>query len=275
MALTDENGMNTTMLVSPAGGAPYYGGNGGGFGNFGGDNGWWIILLLLLVAGGWNNGGGFGGNGGAMPYIMNTGDNVQRGFDQSAIMNGLGDISGNLYGLQNSICQGFAGVNAGIASGFAQAEIAENARQMANMNQLFGLSQQFANCCCENRLGISNLQSTIMAENCADRAAISDGIRDVITNQTNNTQRILDQLCADKIDAKNEKIADLERQLTMANLQASQTAQTAQILADNGRQTTALEQYLNPVPIPAYLVQNPNCCNQNPCGCNTGCGCGA
>ena len=275
MALTDENGMNTTMLVSPAGGAPYYGGNGGGFGNFGGDNGWWIILLLLLVAGGWNNGGGFGGNGGAMPYIMNTGDNVQRGFDQSAIMNGLGDISGNLYGLQNSICQGFAGVNAGIASGFAQAEIAENARQMANMNQLFGLSQQFANCCCENRLGISNLQSTIMAENCAARAAISDGIRDVITNQTNNTQRILDQLCADKIDAKNEKIADLERQLTMANLQASQTAQTAQILADNGRQTTALEQYLNPVPIPAYLVQNPNCCNQNPCGCNTGCGCGA
>ena len=275
MALTDENGMNTTMLVSPAGGAPYYGGNGGGFGNFGGDNGWWIILLLLLVAGGWNNGGGFGGNGGAMPYIMNTGDNVQRGFDQSAIMNGLGDISGNLYGLQNSICQGFAGVNAGIANGFAQAEIAENARQMANMNQIFGLSQQFANCCCENRLGISNLQSTIMSENCADRAAISDGIRDVITNQTNNTQRILDQLCADKIDAKNEKIADLERQLTMANLQASQTAQTAQILADNGRQTTALEQYLNPVPIPAYLVQNPNCCNQNPCGCNTGCGCGA
>ena len=275
MALTDENGMNTTMLVSPAGGAPYYGGNGGGFGNFGGDNGWWIILLLLLVAGGWNNNGGFGGNGGAMPYIMNTGDNVQRGFDQSAIMSGLGDISGNLYGLQNSICQGFAGVNAGIANGFAQAEIAENARQMANMNQIFGLSQQFANCCCENRLGISNLQSTILAENCADRAAISDGIRDVITNQTNNTQRILDQLCADKIDAKNEKIADLERQLTMANLQASQTAQTAQILADNGRQTTALEQYLNPVPIPAYLVQNPNCCNQNSCGCNTGCGCGA
>lgn len=273
MALTDEGngGIPATMLVSPAGGVPYYGGNGGNNNGFGNDNGWWIILLLLLVAGGWNNGGGFGGNGGAMPYIMNTGDNVQRGFDQNAIMSGLGDISGNLYGLQNSICQGFAG----IANGFAQAEIAENARQMANMNQMFGLSQQFANCCCENRLGISNLQSTILAENCADRAAISDGIRDVITNQTNNTQRILDQLCADKIDAKNEKIADLERQLTMANLQASQTAQTAQLLADNGRQTTALEQYLNPVPIPAYLVQNPNCCNQNSCGCNTGCGCGA
>ena len=270
MALTDEGGMNTTMLVSPANGVPYYGGNGGGFGGFGnGDNGWWIILLLLLVAGGWNN--GFNGNGGAfaVPYPMNGcgGNDVQRGFDQAAIMGGLGDISGNLYGLQNSICQGFAGVNAGIANGFAQAEISENARQMANMNQMFNLSTQFANCCCENRLGLANLGADIARENCADRAALSDGVRDIITNQSNNTQRILDQLCADKIDAKNEKIADLERQLTMANLAASQTAQTAQLLADNSRQTVALEQYLNPVPVPAYIVQNPNCCQQNSCGC--------
>ena len=65
-----------------------------------------------------------------------------------------------------------------------------------------------------------------------------------------------------------QKIADLERQLTMANLAASQTAQTAQLLADNNRQTAAIEQYLNPVPIPAYVVQNPNCCtNYNTCGC--------
>ena len=84
----------------------------------------------------------------------------------------------------------------------------------------------------------------------------------LLNNQTANTQRILDQLCADKIDAKNEKIADLERQLTMANLAASQTAQTSRILADNASQTVALEQYLNPVPVPAYIVQNPNCCQQ-------------
>ena len=76
-------------------------------------------------------------------------------------------------------------------------------------------------------------------------------------------------MCADKIDAKNERIADLERQLTMANLAASQTAQTSRILADNAAQTVALEQYLNPTPVPAYVVQNPNCCTQN-----FGCGCG-
>lgn len=262
MALTDESGMNTTMLVSPSGG---YAGN-GGFGNFGDGNGWWIILLLLLVAGGWNN--GFGNNGGAVPYMMNTGNDVQRGFDQSAIMGGINGINAGVNGIQNSLCNGFAGVNQAIANGFSTAEIAENARQMANMQQLFNLSTQFANCCCENRLGIANLNSTILAENCADRAALGDGVRDIIANQSNNTQRILDQLCADKIDAKNEKIADLERQLTMANLAASQTAQTAQLLADNNRQTVALEQYLNPVPVPAYVVANPNCCQ------NVGCGCG-
>ena len=263
MALTDEGGMNTTMLVSPTGGAPY---SGGGFGGFGDGNGWWIILLLLLVAGGWNN-GGWGTGGGAIPMAINTGNDVQRGFDQASIMSGLGDISGNIYGLQNSICQGFAGVNAGIANGFAQAEIAENARQMANMNQIFSLSQQFANCCCENRLGLANLGADIAREACATRTNDTQNTQSVLNVINGGIQSIKDQLCADKIDAKNEKIADLERQLTMANLAASQTAQTAQLLADNNRQTTALEQYLNPVPIPAYLVQNPNCCQQNTCGC--------
>lgn len=260
MALTDESGMNTTMLVSPTGSA-----GGGAFDGFG-NNGWWIILLLLLVAGGWNN-GGFGNAGAAaIPYAMNAGNDVQRGFDQQAIMAGLGDITGGIFGIQNCMCQGFAGVNQAISSGFASAEIANNGRQMANMNQLFSLSQQFANCCCENRLGLANLQSTVLSENCADRAALSEGIRDIITNQSNNTQRILDQLCADKIDAKNEKIADLERQLTMANLAASQTAQTAQLLADNAAQSVALVQRISPAPVPAYIVQNPN-------GCGTGCGC--
>jgi len=234
MALTDESGMNATMLVSPTGGVPY--GN-SGFGGFGQD-GWWIILLLLLVGGGWGN--GFGGN--ATPFMMNTGNEVQRGFDQSAVISGIN------------------GINSNLVNGFAQT-------QASLANQTFNLSSQLANCCCENRLGLANLNSTILAENCADRAAVSDGIRDIITNQNSNTQRLLDQLCQDKIDAKNERIADLERQLTMANLAASQGAQTAQILADNAKQTVALEQYLNPTPVPAYVVANPNCCQPTGCGC--------
>ena len=269
MALTDENG----SMVMPV--TPMYG-NGGNGNGWGGDSSWWFILLILAMFGGWGNGfgGGVVGNDAAVLYPwMNQAGLINSGFDnaaltgslsgiQSAVTSGFGDV-------QNSLCAGFAGVNAGIANGFAQAEISNNARQMANMQQLFGLQSQFADCCCENRLASADLKYTIATENCADRAALSDGVRDILANQNNGIQRILDQLCNDKIDAKNEKIADLERQLTMASLAASQGAQTAAILANNEAQTTALEQYLAPVPKPAYIVQNPNCC-----GTTTGCGCG-
>lgn len=242
MALENSNDM--VMPVSPM--------NGGyGNGTFGND-GWWIILLFILLGRG---GYGYGGSG--------MGAEVQSGFNQAALQNGLTDI-------QQSICNGFAG-----------AEASASARQMAAMNQAFAaqtavtgaitdLASQQANCCCENRLAVANLQSAIAAENCADRAAISDGIRDILVSQSNGIQKILDTMCQDKIDAKNEKIADLERQLTMADLAASQNAQTAAILANNEAQTAALENYLNPPARPAYIVQNPNCCQGQWSGCSCG-----
>lgn len=247
-----ENGSNFYMPVAPA--------NGGGFGNgFGGD-GWWI-LLLLLFAGGWGNGfgGGFGGYGNDIYPWMNQSNQINNGFRDQM-------INSSINGIQQSITTGFGDVQNALCSGFSQAEISANARQMADMNQNFALQSALQNCCCENRASIADLKYTVATENCADRAVVNDGIRDLLANQSANTQRILDQMCADKIDAKNEKIADLERQLTMANLAASQTAQTSRLLADNAAQTVALEQYLNPVPVPAYIVQNPNCC-YNSCGC--------
>jgi len=247
-----ENGSNFYMPVAPA--------NGGGFGNGFGCDGWWI-LLLLLFAGGWGNGfgGGFGGYGNDIYPWMNQSNQINNGFRDQM-------INSSINGIQQSITTGFGDVQNALCSGFSQAEISANARQMADMNQNFALQSALQNCCCENRASIADLKYTVATENCADRAAVNDGIRDLLANQSANTQRILDQMCADKIDAKNEKIADLERQLTMANLAASQTAQTSRILADNAAQTVALEQYLNPVPVPAYVVQNPNCC-YNSCGC--------
>jgi hypothetical protein len=242
---------------------------------FGGNGAWWLIILFLFMFNG--NWGGFGYGNGA----EGVGAEVQRGFDQSAVMSGLSGINSTLTGgfvdTAAALCNGFAGVNGAIANGFAQAEIAANARQIADMNQEFAaqtamaqgfnqLGSQLAQCCCNNQLASADLKYTIATENCADRTALADGVRDILESQNAGIQRILDQMCEDKIDAKNEKIADLERQLTMANLAASQGAQTAAIIANNEAQTNALEQYLAPVPRPAYIVQNPNGCN-----CGTTC----
>lgn len=213
--MTESNGVQGYMPMVPAG----FGGGDG----FGANGAWWIIIILALM--GWGNGfgGGWGGNG--------VNGDLQRGFDQSALINGQQNI---LNALNNN--------------------------QMATMNQNFTMQSAFQNCCCENRLGTADLKYTIANEACANRNALAE-----------STQRILDQMCNDKIDAKNEKIADLERQLTLANLAASQNAQTAAIIANNEAQTVNLERYLAPTPVPAYIVQNPNCCQQQ----TWGCGCGA
>ena len=309
MSLTDENGnMSTTMLVSPTGGVPYYGGNmGGGFGNsFGGDWGW-IILLLLLAGGGWGNGfgGGFGGGqlGYDFPWLMNgqqgINNNVSDGFRDAqlhdsvtSVRDGISALSTQLCGccgdIQTSLCNGFNGVNMSVNN--AQNAIAQQlyTNQIADLDRSFdaqtattagmnAIGMSLQNCCCENRAATADLKYTIATENCADRAALSDGVRDIIANQTAGTQRILDQLCQDKIDAKNDEIAQLRQQLNMADLRASQTAQNAFISQGFSNEVDALYNRLSNCPVPTTPVYGRTpifTCNQNQCGCNCGCGMG-
>lgn len=245
MAVTENgNGLSAADVAAVTG-------NGNGNGLWG-DGSFWIIILFLfaLMGNGW--GGNFGGNG-MMPYMMtnNTYADVQRGFDQQAVINGI-------TGLTNAV-----------NTGFSSAEVANNARQMANMQQLNTIAMNQQACCCENRAAVEGLRYTVATEACADRAAVGDALNTVLNAMNAGIQGIKDQMCQDKIDSKNERIAALENQLNMAQLRESQTAQTAQILAHNTAQTQALEQYLNPTAIPAYIVQNPNCCANNfGCGCN-------
>lgn len=188
---------NTYMPVAPVG---------GGMGDFGG-NGWWIILLFLF-AGGFGGFGGLGNNGAGF-----VGADVQRGFDQSAVMGGVNNLQNGItagFGdVQTTLCGGFAGVNAAISNGFAQAEIGENARQMSNMQQMFALQTQ-----------VSNTQNVVQSEGAATRAAILE-----------QTNAILSKLCEQELDTLRQQNLNLTNQLNMANLAASQTAQTQQIIA--------------------------------------------
>ena len=257
---------------------PAMGGFGSGFGGFGGDGAIWIILIIALL-GGFNNGnGGFGGFGGNSDFAwLSNGQkeimqNTNNGFDTLHLSNQLDTVNSGIYSLSNQLCNCCADMNQTVSNGFYNAEISANNRQMADMNQNFALSQQLSNASADNRLGIANLTSTVISENCADREALSNGIRDIIASQTAGVQRVLDQLCQDKIDAKNEKILDLQRQLDMADLRASQTAQNAFIAKGFANEVDQLYNRLANCPVPSTPVYG-----RTPiftCNNNGGCGCG-
>lgn len=279
-----NNGMTPADFAAVMGNANH--GYGGGFGNgFGDGNGWWIIILFLFAMNGgwgWGNGGYRGGNGGGgndIPYIVNnTQNDIQRGFDQQSVMAGLN-------GLTSAISSGFA--NAEVSRCNSQTNLLQtlNANQNASTAAMNQIAMSLQNCCCQQSANTADLKYTVATEACADRQAVSDGLRDIIANNTANTnalaqainngiQSIKDDLCQDRLDAANRQIQQLQTQLNMANLAASQNAQTAQLIQDNNAQTAALIQRISPAPVPSYSVPNPftGCCNsQGYYGC--GCGC--
>ena len=304
MALNDENGggIPATMLVSPSnmgGGFPYpvYGGQGNS--NSGWGEGWWIILLFILIAAmGGNWGGNYGGNGafgGGTPIIVNDGNgsNVQRGFDQASVMSGIGAVQNGINNLatqicgccgdiQTSLCNGFNGVNMSING--AQNALSQQmyANEIASLNRSFdaqtastqgmtALQAQLAQCCCDNRLATNDVKYTIASEECATRTNSTQNTQSILNAINGGIQSIKDQLCQDKIDAKNDEIANLRQQIAMKDLSASQVAQNAFIAQGFSNEVDALYNRLNSCPVPTTPVygRTPIFTCQN-----TGCGCG-
>ena len=273
MALTDENsgGIPATMLVGPTGM------NNGGFGGFGGD-GWWIILLFILLGGGWNNcfGGGFGGAGDLYPW-MNQSNQVNNGFRDQMLNDNITSIRDGVYGINNQLCNGFAGTAAAITG--AQNAITQQmyANQIADMQQQFALQSQLAQCCCDNRAATADLKYTVATENCADRTQSLMNTRDIIDSQTRSTQAILDKLCALELDGVKSQLAQAQRdniglqnQLNMATMAASQAAQTATFQQGLNDEVDALYNRLKNCPVgtvPVYGSQPIFTCGGNGCGC--------
>ena len=289
MALTDENGNGMVMPVAPLGYGGGYG-NQGGFG-FGGDWAW--ILLLLVLGGGWGGFGGFG-MGGAMaggmlgmdmlyPW-MNNSQNINDGFRdqqlasqvsgiQQSVTSGFGDV-------QTALCGGFAGVNAAINNAQMASMERSFAAQTANTAGLTALQSQLAQCCCDNRAATADLKYTVATEECATRSASAMNTRDIIDSQTRGTQAILDKLCALELDGVKAQLAQAQREnvglqnaVNMATMQASQTAQTAQILAGQAAEIDGVYNRLKNCPVPSMPVYG-----NTPiftCSGNNGCGCGS
>lgn len=226
------------------------------------DNGaWWIVILLIFGWGGFGNFGGNGMNGG-------VGSEVQRGFDTQAIIGKLDGINSGLcdgfYAQNTAIMNGFHGVDNAICNLGYQTQQGFNTTNIALMQGQNALQSQLANCCCETREAIQGVNYNMATNTCALQNTMNNNTRDIIDSQNAGTRAILDYLCQDKIAALQAENNDLRRA-------ASQDRQNALLTTAMSAQTQQIINAVNPAPIPAYQVPNPNV--YYGCGCNTGCGC--
>ena len=283
MGITEGNGgaLSAADIAAVMNGR---GGYGNGFGDFG-NGAWWIIILFLFAMnGGWGNNNGFGNNG-ALPLMMNNNNDIQRGFDQQTLVAGIGNLT-------NAVQNGFANAEVSRCNGQMNLMQTLNNNQMGlyqtlnnnqnattqGMNQLAMSLQQ---CCCDNRAGLADLKYTVATEACNDRQAVNTGVRDIIANQTANTQALInsqnqgfqaiqDKLCQLELDSYKQKVNDQAAEIASLKGAISQTAQTAALINDNNQQTANLIRAINPSPVPSYQVPNPytGCCgNQGYYGC--------
>lgn len=262
----------------------------GNNGGWGGNMGEWILGIIAL--GMLGNGGMFGGFGGAngemafmYPWIANGQqeimNNTNNGFDTLHISNQVEGVRDSLGNIATQICGSTADIVSAVNTTAYNAEIAAANRQMANMNQNFnnqistlqgfnGLQKSLDTCCCENRLATCQTQNIVQNEGNQTRFADANNTRDIITNATANTQAILDKLCQLELDAKQDKINDLERQNLMLSLDKSQTAQNAFIAQGFANEVDQLYSRLSSCPVPSTPVYGRTpifTCNNNGCGC--------
>ena len=286
MAISNDNGNN----MGPADFAAMLGNFGGNTGGFGGGAIWWMMILFLfafLFMGNWggnNNGGNSGG--GVTPYVIGStvGGDVQRGFDQQALMGAIGNVG-------TVAANGFANADVARCNQTINILQALANNQTASMQTLNSLAMSLQQCCCDNKAGIADIKYTVATEACNDRQAVNDMGQNLLMQGVNNTnaltgemrsgfQALQDKLCQLELDGiKRDYDNQLRTQQNMYNnvvaenqalrLSAQLGAVQSNLVANNEAQTTALEQYLNPVPVPAYVVQNPNCCSTNTCGCGS------
>ena len=276
----------TSETMSPADIAAVMGNNGGrnnGDGMFGND--WaWIVILLLFGWGGRGFGGGFGGGYGAGTTCgapCATQADVRAAVDQQTL---ISKIDQQTYGLADS----FTALNNTLNNNFRGIDNAICTLGYQNQAGVNALSAQLAQCCCDTRAAIQdNTTSGVMNTNTLSRQ-ISDCCCDLEKmNMQNrfdaqayncNTLQAIDKLGDRIIDhLTQDKIATLTAENQSLKFQASQTAQNAFITANQDAQTAELIRRLGrDIPVPAYVVPNPNCCYQYSvqptCGCNTGCG---
>lgn len=263
-------GTDGTVMTVPMEPAGAYSNN--GFGD--GGNWWWIILLFLCF--GWGN-NGWGNNGGAgMQGALTRGDlcqdmnfsdlassvrGVQQGIcDSTFALNNT--IVNGFNGVQRDMCTAFASVNAGLNENRFATQQGFNATQMAMMQGFNAAQAQASDCCCKTQTNLMQLGNQVERGFCQTNFNDQANTNAIIQNAHSDTDRVLARLDAMEMSRKDETIANLRQQLQTADFQASQQAQN-----------NYLVNTLRPCPTPSYITCNPWASQAAYGSCGT-CGCG-
>ena len=269
--------------------------SGSGFGGDG-DNAWWIILFLIF---GWGRGGfgnGFGGGSGVGEnYVLATDfatierklDSVNSGLCDGfyAMAQQFSNTNQNIFNgnaaLQQTLCQGFNGVNQAIVTNGYETRLGVNnlASQLAAC--CCDIRTQIADCCCTTQRGLDGINYNMAMNTNALQQTLCNNTRDIIENANANYRAIHEELVSNKLEAKNDRIAELQAQVSKLQLAASQEKQNNYLTATmDANVAEILRRTGNDCPVPAYVVNGPtpinfptNCCG-NFTGFNNGCGCG-
>lgn len=216
-------------------GMPFMG-NCGGYGGFG-MGGWEGLIALIVLAGLFGNGGwggGFGGGANGIGAVYGAQQFSQLDNGIRSVQNGICDST---FALNNSVKDGFYSVNSNISSALCNTTYELASKIDANR---FAAQQ----CCCETQRAIDGVNYNNAKNTCE--------IVNAIHNEGNLTRDLITQ---NKIEMLQAKLADKDRDIQTRDFQLSQLSQNAYLVKT-----------LNPTPIPAYQVANPNCCYK-PCGC--------
>lgn len=248
---------------------------------YGGGSGWnddWLALLVIAMICGYG-GFGFGGfSGGMFPFMMGgypmggftgnyaTAADVQRGFDNQAVINKLNGLENGLCSLGYDQLAQMNGINSNITATGYNIERAVQADTIANMQNQFALQRaidanttadavnagnimnKIQECCCDEQMRSMQAEYNAQARSCATNTQLATSTRDLIDNQNAGIRSIYDKLCQMENNAKDDRIASMAQKINQLELERSQTAQNLFV-----------QNLVKPPINPCYIAQNPYC----------------
>ena len=200
-----------------------------------GGNSTWVFFLFFLLA--WGNGGFFGGGNNASREGELTRAELYSGLGQQDVFRNQAEIATELSAFERDATNHWGNIRYDNLQN-------TNALQSAMTNGFYNIGTQLnenryaqQQCCCETNRNIDAIRYENAKNTC-----------DIIAANTANTQRIMDMMTQNQMQALRDELS------------------TARAALSNNIQTQNILGALQPTPRPAYVTSSPYAAT-NYCGC--------